>query len=316
MLDSSQTMTSILSGFIEYMKVERHYSPKTIKKYLEDIQCFQRIAGDLEVAAVGLQHFITVKSALQSRGAQCSRISGVVAAMKSLLRYGQDVLQLPVIDLGKIRGPRVPRKEVIYLTPEELATFSSAIPLTGPWSARPSVVGYGLRALVEVLAASAMRISEVLALNRESIDFQKREALIVGKGNKQRTVFFTQECLQWLDRYLLVRTDHSSALFVTKNGDRLTTASVHKMFERISDKAALGKRITPHILRHTAATNLLRNGCPIGYIKEILGHDRLETTCHYYLGALNKAEAKDAFDSYMRYNAQFSKAAEGGRSVA
>jgi hypothetical protein len=130
----------------------------------------------------------------------------------------------------------------------------------------------------------------------------KREALIVGKGNKHRSVFFTEGCLQWINQYLLLTADRDPALLVTKSGSRLSAASVHKMFERLSEKAALGKRVTPHILRHTVATNLLRNGCPIGYIKEILGHNRLETTCHYYLGALNKTDAKDAFDAYMRCN--------------
>src|SRR5437899_8770926 len=74
---------------------------------------------------------------------------------------------------------------------------------------------------------------------------------------------------------------------------------VQQMFQRTVKRAKLGKRVTPHTLRHTAATLLLRNGCPIGYIKEVLGHSRLETTCRYYLGVLNKVDTKRAFDQYM-----------------
>ena len=80
------------------------------------------------------------------------------------------------------------------------------------------------------------------------------------------------------------------------------------MFERTNATvlSRIGKRVTPHILRHTAATNLLQRGCPVGHIKEILGHQNLETTCRFYLGQLTKAEVRRAFDTYMHYEAPIS----------
>lgn len=294
------TIDKALPGFVDYMKADRQYAPGTIDRYLEGIQFFSTVVGNRALSEISPQDFVALKSALQQRGAQASRIAGIVASVKSLLRYTQEVLQLPILDLAKVRGPRVPRKQVVYLTPEELARFVDVIPLQRPWSDRPTVSGYCVRALVELLAASAMRISEALALNRDSIDFQKREASIIGKGRKSRTVFFTENALDWVNRYLALRADRDPALFATNRGYRMSSATAQKLFARASARAGLEKRVTPHILRHTAATNLLRNGCPIGFIKEILGHDRLETTCHYYLGVLNKAETKGAFDSYMR----------------
>ncbi len=103
--------------------------------------------------------------------------------------------------------------------------------------------------------------------------------------------------------YLALRNNANQPLFTGKNGRRLLVTSVHAMFERTNAAVLerIGKRVTPHILRHTAATNLLQRGCPVGHIKEILGHQNLETTCRFYLGQLTKAEVRRAFDAYMIY---------------
>jgi integrase/recombinase XerD len=155
-----------------------------------------------------------------------------------------------------------------------------------------------------------MRISEALSLNVESVDLSKGEAVVIGKGNKQRTVFFTERAVTWINRYLALRNDTDRSLFAGTNGHRLQASNVQTMFRRTSTQIInrIGKRVTPHILRHTAATNLLQRGCPIGHIKEILGHQNLETTCRFYLGQLTKAEVRRAFDAYMHYEIPISEA--------
>ncbi len=142
------------------------------------------------------------------------------------------------------------------------------------WSGEPRTQGYCYRSLVETLATTAVRISEVLALNRDSIDVEKREARIIGKGNKERTVFFTVQAIQWIQRYLALRRDSNATMFASSSGSRLLVNSVESMFRRLRMRAGLEKPVPPHVLRHTAATNLLRNGCPLGHIKEVLGHER------------------------------------------
>ena len=121
------------------------------------------------------------------------------------------------------------------------------------------------RALAEVLCASGMRIAEALALNSEQIDWEAREARIIGKGNKQRTIYFTDTVLEWLHRYLQLRHDTHAAVFITQ-GDppiRLRAQGTWKRFHRYALRAGLKKRVYPHMLRHTMATTLLSNGCPI-----------------------------------------------------
>jgi integrase/recombinase XerD len=187
----------------------------------------------------------------------------------------------------------------VFLTPDEVARFVSAIPLTTSKN-QPHHPGIRFRALVETLLGSAMRIGEVLSLNRTSIDFERKEARVIGKGNKERTVFFTDRALHWLGRYLEMRTDDAAALFLSQSGSRLSRTDIWRPFSRFRRIAGLNKPVRPHLLRHTAATQLLFNGCPVGHIKEILGHERLETTCRYYLG-LDRRAAKAAHQQYLVY---------------
>jgi len=146
-----------------------------------------------------------------------------------------------------------------------------------------------------------MRIGETLSLNRKSINWNRKEAKIVGKGNKERRVFFTQRSLDWLRRYLEARDDSHEAVFVTKRPiARLHRDDIWRFFDRHRKLARIDKKLTPHILRHTVATNLVFNGCPIVHVKEILGHERLDTTCKYYLG-VDKEQAKKAHRQYLTF---------------
>jgi|ERR1700694_1246269 len=147
-----------------------------------------------------------------------------------------------------------------------------------------------------------MRITEVLSLDRDKIDFKNAEAKIIGKGRKERTVFFSDRALYWIKEYLKTRTDDCSALFICQDGKtRLSRTDIWRPFAKCRTLSGIKKKVTPHQLRHTAATQLLFNGCPVGHIKEILGHERLETTCRYYLGLDHRA-AKAAHRKYLIYS--------------
>ena len=297
------TIMALAPGFCEYMAAERHLSPKTIRGYCEAVRFFARLMGDIPIATLRLPHFITFKSRMLQRQAGESRIASILNAVKCLLVYARGIHQLSVLDISSIKAPRVPRRNVVYLTPDEVRIFTEAIPLRA-WSGAPRRSGHCLRALVETLLATGMRITEALSLNRDSIDRVRQEAVIVGKGNRQRSVFFTERALQWIDSYLALRTDATPALFVSLKNTRLTVDTVEPMFRRIRRWSGLDKAATPHMLRHTAATNLLRNGCPIGHIKEILGHENLMTTCRYYLGILDKVETKRAHARFSQIDVQ------------
>jgi site-specific recombinase XerD len=285
--------------FLEYARVELQFGAQTLEKYEYCLKRLARALGDRPVTEITARDITHIKSEMLARGnGVCWQIV-TLASVKRLLLFCQDRLLLLVLDPAAVTIPKRPRREVVFLTPDEVARFVAAIPLTTSKN-QPHHPGIRFRALVETLLGSAMRIGEVLLLDRTSIDFERKEARVIGKGNKERTVFFTDRALHWLGRYLEMRTDDKTVLFLSQAGSRLSRTDIWRPFNRFRRLAGLNKPVRPHLLRHTAATQLLFNGCPVGHIKEILGHERLETTCRYYLG-LDRRAAKAAHQQYLVY---------------
>lgn len=289
--------------FLLHAEVELGFSRETIIKYRDCLRQVQKICGDLPVQQFSKADLLRLKADMLSRNLSTNRQVTIILAFKRFLRYLSEEKKLSVFDWQQIRPPRRPRKEVSYLTAEEVEQFVSSIKIEN-YRGGIYVTGLRLRTLVEVILGSAMRIQEALSLDRDKIDFANAEAKIIGKGRKERTVFFTDRALYWIKEYLSTRTDDCPALFVCQDGQtRLSRTDIWRPFARCRKLSGIKKKVTPHLLRHTAATQLLFNGCPIGHIKEILGHERLETTCRYYLG-LDRRAAKAAHKKYLIYSLQ------------
>ncbi|MCL5667276.1 MAG: tyrosine-type recombinase/integrase [Patescibacteria group bacterium] len=300
-----EKISTIVPGFLRYSQYERSLSAQTAQKYGESLGWVVKHLGDLPVKSLDLGYVAILKQKIIDRGAGESRVSSITFALKSFLRYCKDVLELPVLDPLKIKPPKRRRREVIYLTNEEIHQFINAINFEKFWNGKSRkrcirMDGLRFRTLVEVLLGTGMRISEALNLKRSQINIEKKEAKIIGKGGKERTVFFSERSLEWIRFYLDNRNDNIEWVFVTHSGLKWDRADISKIFKGYARRAGITKKITPHILRHTMATNLLFNGCPISHVKEILGHDRLETTCRYYLG-LDKSKAKEAHGKFLNF---------------
>ncbi len=277
-------------------------SPLTIARYREALNWVIRDVGDLPVATLHAGHVLSLRRKMDQRGCGEARIAAVLNALRSSLRFCREVLGLAALDPRQIRVPRIPRRDVLYLTKEEVHQFLGAIIRPGEcWDEMP-LVRLRFRALVEVLLGTGARISEILSLDRRDVDFQRREVRIVGKGKKPRVLFLTDRALEWLGRYVGRRRDDEESLFVTRGHlpRRLSYDAVKNVFRRVAQRAHLRKEVTAHVLRHTVATTLLFNGCPIGHIKELLGHERLDTTCRYYLG-IDVRAAKEAHQKFLGY---------------
>jgi integrase/recombinase XerD len=298
-----QSFSALATEFLLWAEVEASFSRETIQKYGECLKQVWKFVGDRAVAELNKGDLLCFKSYWFSKRLSASRQMSLLLALKRFLLFCQVEKSLKLcFDPAEIRPPPRPKREVVFLTPEEIEAFVATIPLT-TYKGDVHRAGLRLRTVVEALLGTAMRISELLSLNRDSIDFERREARIIGKGNKERSVFFTARALLWIRRYLDSRTDDCSALFVCQDGrTRLKRDDLWRYFDRHRKLAGIKKKVRPHILRHTAATTLLFNGCPIGHIKAILGHERLETTCRYYLG-IDQRAAKRAHQKYLNYEA-------------
>jgi site-specific recombinase XerD len=154
-------------------------------------------------------------------------------------------------------------------------------------------IGLRDRAILEVLFSTGLRIAELVALNKDQIkiksDTKDMELSITGKGNHTRTVYFSDRTVRWLKKYLDVRRDDDKALFINykkrKESDqspiRLTVRSIERMVEKYAQMAGLPIIVTPHVLRHTLATDLLNQGADLRVVQEILGHQSVATTQIY-----------------------------------
>jgi integrase/recombinase XerD len=294
--------SALAQEFLLWAEVEPQFSKETVQKYGECLKQVWKVLGERSVPEFSKTDLLRLKSYWLSKSLSASRQMSLLLALKRFLIFCRNEKKLDLrLDPGEIKPPPRPRREVVFLTPEEIEAFISTIPLT-TYKGAVYQSGMRLRTVVEALLGTAMRISELLSLDRDSIDFAKKEARIIGKGGKERTVFFSDRSLMWIKRYLESRSDDCPALFVCQNGrDRLRRGDLWRYFDRHRKLAGLKKKVRPHILRHTAATTLLFNGCPVGHIKAILGHERLETTCRYYLGIDHRA-AKAAHQKYLSYD--------------
>lgn len=286
----------LLPKFLAYARYDLGLAPKTVAKYSE---CLRWVMKDLpHISSPGqltLEDITLLKQRIAVRGAGYVRTNSILFALRKFLAFCIARTEIDCINPKDITLMKIPKRDVIFLTEDEVNQF------LGSMNTETSQ-GLRMRALTEFLLGTGLRISEALSLNHAEIDWQNLESTVIGKGNKQRTIFITPGAKLWALRYLDSRKDTNPALFVTfGKPERLKQYDLSKIFKCYARVAGITKKLTPHILRHTAATIMLRNGCNIRYIQEILGHSDIETTAKYYLGT-DKQATKAAHAKFLRYD--------------
>jgi len=274
------TFRHALEPFILHGQADRLYAKETIEKIRECFNSrFLPVFADMELESIAALDILEFRRQLVNDGLSVARQYNLLTILKLFFTFCRKVLKLSVLDPAEIKLPRRRFGRVEYLTESEIHEMIRCIPTH-------TFTGSRLRALIEVLLSTGMRISEALSLNRDSIQRGNGTAQIIGKGSKPRTVFFSMGCLSWIDRYLAFRRDTSPVLFITtgKTPRRLRRGDMSKVFKRLRQDSGITKHLTPHLLRHTFCTSLLHNGADIMFIKELAGHSDIGITARYYLG--------------------------------
>src|SRR6185437_1403737 len=192
-----KSFAALAAEFLLWAEVEPQFSRETVQKYGECLKQVWLKLGEKPVGEISKADLLSLKSAWLAKHLSASRQMSLLLALKRFLVFCRDEKKtLLKLDPEEIRPPVRPKREVVFLTPDEIEAFIATIPLK-TYQGQVHHAGLRLRAVVEALLGTAMRISELLSLNRDGIDFERREARIVGKGNKQRTVFFTERSLVW-----------------------------------------------------------------------------------------------------------------------
>lgn len=295
MSDKNSPIDRLVQQFLEYLEVERGLSPLTVRNYsfwlgrfigwLKHTNSQITMNGISNDSVRNFRLWLARKPGRDPHRSLSSATQGYhVIALRSFLRWcaRNDIATLAA---EKIDVPKQSERAIHFLTPEQVARLLSAPTGTTPKSLRD-------RAILEVLFSTGLRVSELVSLDRDQVDLSRREFGVVGKGGRARVVFLSVRAESALRRYLDRRQDHFSPLFLryggkkfsptSSNADvRLTQRSVQRMVEQYRKKVGIATRITPHGLRHSFATDLLRGGADLREVQELLGHKNVSTTQIY-----------------------------------
>jgi len=279
---SRTELDRLIEEFLENLEIERNCSPLTIRNYRHYLNRFSswlkrnNLQGEpgsinLEIIKkyrVFLARFSTPNGIPLSRSTQSYHVIALRAFLRWLIKNDYKTIPPEKVDL-----PKSESHSLKFLSTEQVERLLS----------QPQIsTSQGLRnkAILEVLFSTGLRVSELVKLNRDQIDLRRREFGVIGKGGRSRVVFLSQRAADWLKKYLDGREDSTQPLFIGKEM-RLTARSVQRIVAKYGRKARLPIEVTPHVIRHSFATDLLMAGADIRSVQEMLGHKNISTTQIY-----------------------------------
>jgi integrase/recombinase XerC len=283
-------MRRLIQRYLEHLEGERNVSPQTLRAYEHDLLTFheflvrdflgQEQVAPEEVDPLAVRSFL---AALTKRGLAKRSQGRALAAVRSLFRYACREGVLAANPAQAVKTPKVPKTLPRHLRPGEVESLIEAPSGDDPRARRD-------RAVLELLYAAGLRVSELVGLDWPDVDLSSRVVRVMGKGSKERMVPFGRPAAEALRRWLEVwetRRDPAGLeegeepVFLNQRGTRLSDRDVRRVIDKWVDQAAIARGVHPHTLRHTFATHLLENGADLRAIQELLGHSSLSTTQKY-----------------------------------
>lgn len=269
-----------IKEFIDHLKVERGLSDRSVEEYTRAINRFQYITGIEDVSGITEERVKSFRFALNSYGLKKKTQNLYLVVLRSFLKYlTMNKLCAVPADAVRLIKDAEEQKKIELLTAEELEKMLS-IPDADEHGARD-------RAIFELLFSTGMRISELVGLNVADVDLARDEFTIRGKGGKLRLVFLSERARDALANYWRLRKispavhGEAPAFVNLTSGDRITVRWIEMMIRAWAAHVGITKRVTPHLIRHQFATDLLNNGADIRVVQEMLGHSSIITTQRY-----------------------------------
>jgi integrase/recombinase XerC len=278
---------SEIGDFLDSLTYERNVSLNTVAAYRNDLESFVAFLCDdyftMARDLIDLRRIdhLTIRSYLAHLARKKLSRATVARHLSALRSFFKFLMREQVVDANPARGVATPRRE--KRLPEVLQTADVTLLLEQPDLGTP--LGMRDRAWLELLYASGLRISELVNIDLDDIELRARLVKVRGKGSKERIVPFGSKAEAALRAYLHVRMgttpEDEDPLFLNYRGQRITTRSVRRLFDRYVRGASLRTGVSPHTLRHSFATHLLNAGADLRGIQELLGHASLSTTQKY-----------------------------------
>ena len=288
-------MQEVFNKYINYLEAERRASRYTVRNYTTDLLGFFNFLKTKEISSLQevdkhvLRDYL---SFLMEQGFVKASIARKLSAIRSFYRYLLREEMVTTNPVASTSSPKLDKRLPSFLTLEEVVRLLQAPDLSTPQGLRD-------RALMELLYASGIRVSELVNLDMEQVNFDTYEIRVWGKGSKERVVLMGIPAAEALRTYLsqgrpkLLGDKRSRALFINRYGGRLIERRVQRILGKYASLAGINKRVYPHLLRHTFATHLLDGGAGLRVVQELLGHASLSSTQIYT--HVTKSQAKKVY---------------------
>ena len=275
-------MHASINSFLADLRAERQASSHTLRSYHDDMEIFTRYLEEnqkegSDPTIVDPARLRRYSAWLNGQGYAASTIARRLASLRSFYRYLRRQGTVTTDPTSGLRNPKQPQRLPRLLRIDDVIRLLDAIPVH-------TALGVRDRAMLETLYGGGLRVSELVGLNLDDIDFESDLVRVRGKGRRERLSPIGPMAIRWIHHYLPIRQPKSAgeqAVFLNRYGTRLTTRSVGRLLEDHLARAGLTGAASPHTLRHSFATHLLDRGADLRSVQELLGHRNLTTTQIY-----------------------------------
>ncbi len=278
-----------LKSFIGYLSVEKNFSKHTVKAYKSDIVSFFIWCNYINPNKITYNKLREYLYFIQKFDYKKTTVSRKIAALRTFFKYLHKTQYLNSNPAENLTAPKKPKSLPKFLTDEEVLNILDNVNINTP-------AGLRNRAILELLWATGMRVSELSSLDFENLNLEENEITVFGKGAKERIVLISERAKKFLEQYLQTarqlllnsaKKDNPNlntnipAIFINKTGFRLQNKSINNMIIDIVNKIQLPKHVTPHVFRHSFATRMIENGADLRVVQELLGHASISNTQIY-----------------------------------